>query len=391
METFDQNTDERLPLPIVILSFNRPAYLRQVLASLKPQIVRNDEIYLFQDGSWNDFSRRNKCKKQAIAECLDIFNEYFPGAKIFPSPTNLGIAGNYRRAEKYVFDTLKKDYALFLEDDLVLGDNYLLVISDLLKLALRNPRIGYVSAYGNMWATLEEQEILPGKLIQMHENWGAAFTRTSWEAQKNIREKYWDLIHDCDYSQRDHCAIVNFYKDLGFNCIQTSQDASRWVATLAAQMVRLTTATCQARYIGALGEHSDRTFYELHRFNKSVFSPKRPPVAMPADWEIEQWLQNDRDNFNNGYRHSYLSNPPALAGWLGRASARERQNGFGAVLRAVATGPLPPARTPETRWQWRTARLRGKIFAALEGQPHLSGLAQFTLRIYRHCTRRGRT
>ena len=52
----------------------------------------------------------------------------------------------------------------FLEDDLVLSVNHLRVIDRLLKIAEAFPSIGYVSAYGDLWASLERQGHAPGQL-----------------------------------------------------------------------------------------------------------------------------------------------------------------------------------------------------------------------------------
>lgn len=202
----------------------------------------------------------------------------------------------------------KKEYALFLEDDLVLGENYLNVTHDLINLALANNKIGYVSAYGNLFAALDEQEAASGQLIQMHENWGAAFTRSSWEAQKAIREQYWDLVRDRDYRSRDNDAVRRLYAQYGYKCDVSSQDASRWVATLHSGMVRLTTATCHAKYIGAVGEHSNEEWHVRHKFDDSQLFPERPKIQMPSEHQIELWLKKDREKFILGYEHSYVTN-----------------------------------------------------------------------------------
>ena len=188
--------------------------------------------------------------------------------RVFRSPVNLGIAGNYRRAENYIFEVLACQSALLLEDDLVLGPHYLTAVAGLLDIAAEETRIGYVSAYGDLWATLERQRAGVDRLMPMHENWGAALTRTSWLAQKPIREQYWEFVKDIDYSQRDNAAIRAFYASLGYRCEITSQDASRWIACRAAGLVRIMTKTCHARYVGVIGEHSTRDFYERWKFGE---------------------------------------------------------------------------------------------------------------------------
>ena len=146
----------------------------------------------------------------------------------------------------------------------------------------------------------------------MHENWGAALTRTSWLAQKPIRDQYWELVKDVDYSQRDNSAIRAFYASLGYRCEITSQDASRWIACRAAGLVRIMTKTCHARYVGVIGEHSNRDFYERWKFGRSTIFPKQPVVRRPSKRDIDTWLSADAAAFAEGYVHPYQKPGPAL-------------------------------------------------------------------------------
>lgn len=302
----------REKLTIALLSFNRPRYLGRVLASLVPQLQPEDEVFLFQDGSFNPASNRKKADDRQIEQCVRIFEQSTGSiiakrcnVKVFRSSVNLGIAGNYRAAEQYVFETLNRKRALFLEDDLVLGPDFLHVTDKLLDLSEREPMIGYVSAYGDLWASRRLQHERNGQLILMHENWGAALTKRSWLAQQKVREQYWSLIENVDYSFRDNERIVSFYKDLGFECNITSQDSSRWIACLMAGMVRLTTSTCNARYIGKIGEHSKANYFRTYRFKDSRIFDGITVVNMPNKSELERWYKESLDDFKGGYVHSY--------------------------------------------------------------------------------------
>ncbi len=216
----------RRPIDIAILSFDRPQYLIQVLDSLAPQLTPLDRVCLFQDGAWNPHSGIAKADHKLIEDCLALFSRIIPQGKIIPSAFNLGIAANYRRADDFVFVENGAPYALFLEDDLVLAIHYLKIIDRLLALAQSRPSIGYVSAYGDLWASLESQQAAPGRLQPMHENWGSALTRESWLKQKPIRDAYWELVKSNDYSQRDHAKIRDFYQKLGYDMTISGQDGS---------------------------------------------------------------------------------------------------------------------------------------------------------------------
>src|SRR6185437_6897622 len=107
-------------LPVAILSYDRPQYLGPVLRSLRRQMRPGEPVTLFQDGAYNEHSARWKADPAAIDACVALFRAVFPWGEVHRSPVNLGIAGNYRRAETHCFVTRGAAQGLFLEDDLVL-------------------------------------------------------------------------------------------------------------------------------------------------------------------------------------------------------------------------------------------------------------------------------
>jgi hypothetical protein len=325
----------RRPLPIAILSYNRPDYLEQVLETLAPTLLPDDRCFLFQDGGWDPISRERTADEDVLHASVAIFQRLIPQGQVFASPVNLGIAGNYRRTERYLFEALGVDEALFLEDDLLLSPDYLTVTADLLTIAAQSGQIGYVSAYGDFWASLVQQEASEGTLVRMHENWGAAMMRASWLKQRPVREMYWSIVRHRAYRQRDNEAVVRLYTDLGYQVKHTSQDASRWVACAHAGLVRLTTATCHARYIGAVGEHSTQDRFEQYHFDKSVMFPRAPVLKAPKKAEIKAWLAQDRAALKDGYRHSYEIAIDATKADKRPKSAKKK----GGNKRAVSTPP----------------------------------------------------
>ncbi len=317
----------RRPIDIAILSFDRPQYLIQVLDSLAPQLTPLDRVCLFQDGAWNPHSGIAKADHKLIEDCLALFSRIIPQGKIIPSAFNLGIAANYRRADDFVFVENGAPYALFLEDDLVLAIHYLKIIDRLLALAQSRPSIGYVSAYGDLWASLESQQAAPGRLQPMHENWGSALTRESWLKQKPIRDAYWELVKSNDYSQRDHAKIRDFYQKLGYDMTISGQDGSRWIACAEANLARVTTSACHARYIGATGEHFTPEHYQNCKFGELVFYPNDHDILPPSDETIASWIERERRKLRTFYVHDYLFEllpeeveamiPPHLRGSVG--------------------------------------------------------------------------
>jgi hypothetical protein len=111
----------RPPVPIAILSFDRPHYLCEVLHSLCGQVSVRDEILLFQDGPINPSTGQLKTTPERIQQCIRVFQRLIPWGTVLAAEGNNGIAFNYDRAENYLFKKLGRPHALFLEDDLVLS------------------------------------------------------------------------------------------------------------------------------------------------------------------------------------------------------------------------------------------------------------------------------
>jgi hypothetical protein len=286
--------------PIAILSFDRPDYLQRVLLSLRPQVSQADRIVLFQDGARNPYSKQQKADPGMIDACIQIFRSSIPWGIVAASEHNLGIADNYERAEREIFKELDAPAGLFLEDDLVLSPNYLAVTEMLLDLAQRDRRISYVSAYGHFWADPADQMARRRDLIHMHENWGFAMTQEAWRAERPFRRQYLKLVQGRDYTQRDHDAIVRFYRNRGWNLKPTSQDAARWIASIELGRVRLTTFPCHARYIGRHGVHFTEEAYERAGFASSQLFGGTPIVPNPpTDRQFAQWLAEERGRFKD--------------------------------------------------------------------------------------------
>ena len=105
----EQAVDYRQAPPIILLSLNRPAYLEQVLESLRNQVPEIDErrIHLFQDGTVNAYSGIKKAEDWDVVECVTMFQKLFPKGRAHVSRKNIGICENFLRAEKFAFLTLQ--------------------------------------------------------------------------------------------------------------------------------------------------------------------------------------------------------------------------------------------------------------------------------------------
>jgi hypothetical protein len=256
-------------IPIVILAFNRPEYLTAVLSSLVQQAsvdLSKRDVFLFQDGAVNPFSSLTHCDPAAPAANVEIFKKFIPHGTPMLAPHNLGIALNFDRAERFVFEEFGADAAIFLEDDLVLGPYYLKTLEQLIGLALANERIAYVAAYGNHKAAAEEQLRQRSALTLLGHIWGAGLTRRQWLRQKQYVDQYLDIVRTADYRRRDHDRIIDLFHSWGLGVPGTSQDIAKTHAAILCGTVKVNTYACFGHYIGESGSHFNPAMFERMGF-----------------------------------------------------------------------------------------------------------------------------
>lgn len=229
-----------------------------VLDSLRAQVgaeLDARQIFLFQDGAINPFSNRKRAEKVDIEACIEAFQKAFPNQTIMASPDNLGVALNFERAERYGYETLGAPAAIFLEDDLVLGEKYIEILDRLIEQYAQDDRVGYIAAYGDHTKSLAEQKRNSSRLISLTHNWGFALYRRQWLRMRPRVLEYLKLVENVDYSQKDGRAIRRLFGSWGFGCPAISQDAAKTIACCKDDVIKINTFVCNARYIGEQGLH----------------------------------------------------------------------------------------------------------------------------------------
>jgi len=274
-------------IPIIIISFSRPVLLERLLLSLRQQTQPIDfgNIYLFQDGGSNLFD-----------DCIQVFKKCMPEGRIIAADKNLGIALNIDRAERFAFEVLGVDVAYFFEDDLILGENYLAVLSQLCEFAINEPRVGYFAAYGNHRAGLDEQKERSAEVVRMAWKWGFGLTKRQWSRQREIIEPYLDIIRRDIYRLRDAKAIFAYYETLGYSSPGTSQDGAKDVAGHVLGTAKIMSFACFARYEGREGEHSRPASYDRQGFGTTQLYPEVPVLSMPPSMVLDMWIALGRRN-----------------------------------------------------------------------------------------------
>ena len=277
--------------PIVVMSFNRPGYLHQVLDSLRQQdgaAIETRTILLFQDGAVNFVSGVSRADPRDIEACMAIFRKAFPNGEVFvPSHNkvlyNLGVAANFKRAEEHVFAQGRAEAAIFLEDDMVLTPNYIAAVDALLRVAAADERIGYVAAYGRYRLSLAEQYVAPKRYTPLDHNWGFGLTRRQWLKSKPYVDACFDIMVAHDYRVPPEREIHRLFRGWGFGYPGCSQDIAKSMACCLTGSVKLNITACLAKYIGARGIHMTEATYAERAYARTEIFPEPlndfPPLA----------------------------------------------------------------------------------------------------------------
>lgn len=284
--------------PIVIYSYNRPKYFKQVLASLKDQVGSN-EIFLFQDGPTNNIDR------PLVDECEYLFQQTFSNGTVFKSEQNLGVAFNQKRGRDFIFS--RTDSAIFVEDDIVLNSYYLDTLNSLMDAFNADEDIAMVSCFGEPHTNrrvfpilpylkedsdwTKEQEINKHYFMQMEHLWAYGFFRRAYDKIRDKLENYYKLI-PAIYSNRPHGEILKYANDLGLNPNKavSSQDSIVSGLLVINNMIKISTFTMNAQYIGEIGVHSNPQAFKAHW---GTVTPYNKPVNQYMwDNRIKQFLIN---------------------------------------------------------------------------------------------------
>ena len=320
--------------PIAVMSFNRPDYLDQVLASLEAQTGTapiGDRIYLFQDNSVNGYSGRRHAEDADIQRSVEVFRNRFPQGKVMLSEHNLGVCENFLRAERFFFRELKSDVGYFFEDDMELAPNYVTTMDRIARYAIDSGRIGYFAAYGNHRLEPEKQEASKTRFARLGHHWAFGLVRTHWEELDRWLAPYYEMVVGTDYRERPTPKILEFYRNQGLPLGVSSQDDIKKIGTYALKRASINTHIALAKYIGQVGLHMNQAKYEKEGFDRVVlFKGEIGEFAFPDAAEIDQFVTVEMQNRRNAIER------------------QEQQKAAQAESGAAPAKPLakPPAKSP---------------------------------------------
>ena len=214
-------------------------------------------------------------KPDHTEKVMRLAQKYIPSAVMHRSLKNMGIARIYQEAEKLCCSSSQAPYALFFEEDLVLGPSYMEALELLMKWASDRDDIAIVTAHGHTHEHLNLAEYrrlleLPPGLYYVHSLWAYAVKTRHLKERRPFIDNYIKLINCSSYYSRDQKSIREYFCDHGLRFIHgTSQDYAKHAALWAFGKCAVTISILLSKYIGREGEHMDEAAFEWLGYNKS--------------------------------------------------------------------------------------------------------------------------
>lgn len=271
MRNLTNGPDTVSPLRVAVcfLSFDRCHLVRLTLERVLRFMPSDWVLRVWQDGHRERHSGRIVGNRQRIMRNLDFFERL--GLDVDHEPeTNRGTAFIYWEAETWAFETVKADFCIFIEDDIVISAHFFTMMKQLAKIALNDGRVGAFSAFGDASVNWPTQWRSRHKLQPMHHRWGYGITRQYWLRTRPDYQNYLRLFETTDYRARSNIAAGEWFSGLDHAepiSHITSQDGARTAIMLKLGCFSIMTAPSYAVNIGKRGMHSYPSFYIENRAN----------------------------------------------------------------------------------------------------------------------------
>jgi hypothetical protein len=263
-----------MKMAVAVLTYDRAHYLSFVLPSILAQSVdgrpfsETFDLFVFQDGFCEEDERSSEAGHREVWE---IIGHLPPDVERFQQTENLGVALHFDFVEKLLFRERGYDFVVFCEDDLVLGPQYLSLMSKLAHQFDGDPRIGMLAAHpSNPARSQEEQTARLEDYAEMGHNWAFGIFREFWEKRQPFVELYLEHIQGVPYRKRPTRSVLKWLELCGFNPNGSSQDYIKQCATVALGAARISTYANFALPIGRNGLHSNPEVFKQFGFDKSV-------------------------------------------------------------------------------------------------------------------------
>jgi hypothetical protein len=263
--------DAEAKIAVIVLTFDRPKYLKRALNSISQlRGLRDASLFFFVDGPYD------KESSQRCAEAAQLCDDFdHPDKEVITRPKNVGTSTQVYGSKSYVFD-LGYDFAVTIEDDFVCAPYALqaLITAHSSVTALRPQQLFTLDVF-NKNSTTHEQ-----KLSQLHDiipcggQWVSLTSSYVWSHVAPLLSQYNErfilpLIEgrlSRPYRSRPSVDIRKWYGHvIGSSSpyyahvtnpkYPSSQDGCVAVAMMKNDIVPFSTCVNHAVHIGKEGEH----------------------------------------------------------------------------------------------------------------------------------------
>ena len=160
--------------PIVIFTYNRRETIEKLIISLlKNKESKNSNLYIFQDNHKNIYDKNKVEKVKKYIRHIKGFKKI----KIYYRSINFGLSKNIIEGIKLVFS--KYDKAIFLEDDLIVSDQFLEYMNKCLNFYYKKKKIWHISGW-NYDINIKNNKY-DAFIIRNTNSWGWATWRDRWK------------------------------------------------------------------------------------------------------------------------------------------------------------------------------------------------------------------
>lgn len=300
---------------IVVITYNRPNYFRQVVKSLE----QNPEsqilpFFFFLDGGKGAAQKKNR----EIIENSRIKNKY-----IMIRREQLGCGRNIIDARRFIFDKCNFKRAIIFEDDMIVTPSYITITLNLNNWAQKNfLNIGIVQCWNSCFLTHNEKQKKLNCVTESFEHlWGYCIEKKNWDKIKQTLYEYESrFLINRDYRSRNHRAIrqwicnqlnkmskfknqkileneslfqeiyenikedvvtliersdkkifpvkIDYKRYFSHNNCGTGQDAVTAFSLFKSGLIKISTVVNRGLYIGKEGINFNTVIYERMRFNQ---------------------------------------------------------------------------------------------------------------------------
>jgi hypothetical protein len=181
--------------------------------------------------------------------------------------SNLGIALAYERLGEEMFLRKKADFAVFLEEDLVMKQNYFEELTQIKNVVQSYDEIAMFSASGDSSKYFTSHV---GNLKPMNHFWNYALRREHFLERQVLLCEYISIVSENTYWNRDNQRIYDWARDRNLKVFGTSQDLVKRGIAESLNKIFITSNSKFAQYLGKTGEHFTPRIYRQQGYGKNL-------------------------------------------------------------------------------------------------------------------------